>query len=90
MATLESILAEVQVLRQLVDDLPSRIEIASNQIVVISGLSDIDHRLGLVTAGEFRTGNGVVPGDGFTGVRIGYPAFTYGSFTSLLPGSIMM
>ena len=86
MATLESILAEVQVLRQLVDDLPSRIEIASNQIVVISGLSDIDHRLGLVTAGEFRTGNGVVPGDGFTGVRIGYPAFTYGSSTWHIAG----
>jgi len=86
LATLESILAEVQILRQLVDDLPSRIEIASNQIVVISGLSDIDNRLGLVTAGEFRTGNGAIPGDGFTGVRIGYPAFTYGSSTWNIAG----
>jgi hypothetical protein len=30
-----------------------------------------------VVEGEYRFGNGVLPGNGFSGVRIGYPGFTY-------------
>ncbi len=41
-------------------------------------LSDISETLGLIKAGEFRSGNGSDPGKGFSGVRIGYPSFTYG------------
>ena len=55
----------------------SRIE--GKAVVTINGLSDIDTNLGLVRAGEFRTGNNRNPGGGFTGVRIGYPAFFYDS-----------
>ena len=54
-------------------------KIPANVIEVIGGLSDIDSNLGLVMAGEFRVGNNVRPGDGFSGVRMGYPAFTYDS-----------
>ena len=46
---------------------------------MVGGLSDISERLGLVRAGEFRTGNSIEPGRGFSGVRIGFPGFTYDS-----------
>lgn len=55
-----------------------RSQIAPTQIVVGEGLSDISERLGLVMAGEFRAGNSKEPGFGFSGVRIGYPPFSYG------------
>lgn len=76
-------LAEIQkILEQIRDDLPAlinRSQISPHQVVVVSGLSDVSERLGLIQAGEFRTGNGVEPGLGFSGVRIGYPAFSYNS-----------
>ena len=72
MEVLESISLEVQ-------RLPARIKIAANQVTVTSGLADISKRLGLVTAGEFRSGNDKEPGFGFSGVRIGYPPFSYNS-----------
>lgn len=75
-------LAEIQkILEDIRADLPAlvqRSQIAPVQIVIGEGLSDISKRLGLVQAGEFRTGNGLEPGRGFTGMRIGYPAFKYG------------
>lgn len=77
MASLEAIQA---ILEQIREDLPllvQRSQIAPVQIVIGEGLSDISGRLGLIQAGEFRAGNSVEPGLGFTGVRIGYPAFSY-------------
>jgi len=41
----------------------------------------MSERLGLVQAGEFRSGNGHEPGFGFSGVRLGYPAFAYAGDT---------
>jgi hypothetical protein len=61
-------------------DMPLLIErskVTPKQIVTVTGLADISERLGLVQAGEFRTGNGKEPGFGFSGVRIGYPSFVY-------------
>ena len=52
-------------------------QIAASQIVIIEGLSDFSETLGLIRAGEFRSGNTKDPGDGFIGVRMGYPAFIY-------------
>lgn len=42
-----------------------------------SVLSDIVPDMGLVESGEFRAGNGVEPGSGFSGIRMGYPSFAY-------------
>ena len=81
MASINEIQALVE---QIKADLPlliNRSQIAPKQIVTITGLSDISERLGLVQAGEFRSGNGQEPGYGFSGVRIGYPAFAYGNDT---------
>lgn len=67
-------------LRQIREDLPALVErskITAKQIVTFTGLSDISERLGLIQAGEFRAGNSVEPGYGFSGVRTGYPAFLY-------------
>jgi hypothetical protein len=49
-------------------------------------VSDLTRELGLMRSGEFRTGNGVTPGDGFTGGRYGWPGFTYGATTYFLVG----
>ena len=49
-------------------------------------VSDLTRELGLMRSGEFRTGNGVTPGDGFTGGRFGWPGFTYGADTYFLVG----
>jgi hypothetical protein len=62
---------------ELVQELLLR-KIPGTSVSVSEGLSDISERLGLVRAGEFRSGNSQSPGFGFTGVRMGYPAFTYG------------
>jgi hypothetical protein len=74
-------LAEIQAIVQRIhDDLPfliQRSQIAPRQVVVGNGLSDISERLGLVQAGEFRSGNGREPGFGFSGTRMGYPPFVY-------------
>ena len=76
-------LAEIQsLIEQIKNDLPfliQRSQIAPVQIVIAEGLSDISKRLGLIQAGEFRSGNGKEPGLGFSGVRIGYPPFLYSS-----------
>lgn len=69
-----------QVERELLD-LPQQLLLAAHQIVTPAGLGSIDSNLGLVTAGEFRTGNGKAPGKGFSGVRIAFPAMTYNSVT---------
>jgi len=42
-------------------------------------LAMISHNAGLISSGEFRSGNNKEPGMGFTGVRMGYPGFTYGA-----------
>jgi hypothetical protein len=79
MATLDEI---QQLLAQIRDEIPLLVQnsrIPAVQIVTGEGLSDISERLGLIQAGEFRTGNGKEPGFGFSGVRIGYPAFVYNS-----------
>jgi hypothetical protein len=49
-------------------------------------VSDLTRELGLMRSGEFRTGNGVTPGDGFTGGRYGWPGFTYDATTYFLVG----
>jgi len=52
----------------------------------IAGLSEITTDAGVLLAGEFRSGNNELPGDGFTGVRMGYPGFTYNAETWNLVG----
>lgn len=52
----------------------------------IKDLGEVTNKLGLQIAGEFRVGNGAVPGDGFTGGRFGYPGFDYGGDTYFLAG----
>jgi hypothetical protein len=83
-------LAEIQALvEQIKADLPllvQRSQVAPQQIVIAEGLSDLSERLGLIQAGEFRAGNGKEPGFGFSGTRMGYPAFAYASDTWHLAG----
>lgn len=78
MATIEDIFAEVVRLNEKLDALPGLIEVNGNQ-VIIGSLGELSNDLGLVKAGEFRSGNNHVPGDSFSGVRIGFPGFYYPS-----------
>jgi hypothetical protein len=77
MATLDQIYSVITRIHDTLKDIVRKTQIVPTQIVVGEGLSEISERLGLIQAGEFRTGNGIEPGLGFSGVRIGYPAFTY-------------
>jgi len=61
MADLQSILNEVKALRAAVETLPGKINVSAAQVVVVTGLSDISEKLGLIQAGEFRTGNRIAP-----------------------------
>jgi hypothetical protein len=57
-----------------------------SQVHVTEGLSEISESFGLVQSGEFRAGNGIAPGSGFTGMRTAFPALTYGERTVHLAG----
>lgn len=76
MNKLEEILDWLKKIKALLDDIPNLIKVSAQQIVS-NALSEINYNAGLLTAGEFRVGNGKDPGYGFTGVRMAYPAMTY-------------
>lgn len=75
MATIDDIFAKIRELSSYLDQIRN-MSISSNQILV-NYLSDISQNAGLLTSGEFRSGNGKEPGQGFSGVRIVYPPVTY-------------
>ena len=81
----EQILAEIKSLNVLIAQLSTR-PITGREVHVVEGLSEISEKLGLLMAGEFRAGNGIDPGKGFTGMRMGFPAFTYNGETWHLVG----
>ncbi len=57
----------------------NNLKVTAQQVALQEGLSDLSERLGLIQSGEFRAGNSKEPGGGFSGVRMGYPPFTYES-----------
>jgi hypothetical protein len=65
------------------NDRVSRVERRTSEV---NRLDSLSHNLGLMLAGEFRSGNGVEPGAGFSGMRMGYPGFSYDSETWNLVG----
>lgn len=66
-------------LKMEIEDLITRKVMVATQMHTLNGLSDISKNLGLIRAGEFRSGNNVEPGQGFSGVRIAYPSMSYES-----------
>jgi hypothetical protein len=82
---LEKIFSLLQDVKQLLLATADKLKLMSQQITA-QALSDISKNLGLLQSGEFRSGNGLEPGRGFTGVRLGYPPFTYGGKTWHLVG----
>lgn len=52
----------------------------------VQQLSNLSSNAGLIQAGEIRLGNGVLPGSGFSGLRLGYPGFSYDAVTWQLVG----
>ncbi len=57
-------------LRQVIRDLTRRISALERQQNDVGQLSELSSDMGLQLAGEFRAGNGVEPGEGFSGVRM--------------------
>lgn len=69
-------------LQQIADDLvalPAKLKLSASQITIVTGLSDLSENLGLLLAGEFRSGNSKDPGFGFSGMRMAWPTMTYES-----------
>lgn len=61
-------------------ELERRVRILETRTVTgVQTLDEFTDDMGIVQAGEFRCGNGVEPGEGFSGVRIAYPAMSYNS-----------
>ena len=58
-------------------DLKRRVRALELKKVKINSLEELTTDMGLQKKGEFRVGNDVEPGDGFTGGRFGYPGFVY-------------
>jgi len=73
---LQAIWNKVCEINDKLDLLPSLIEISGNQVNVYT-LDELGDNLGLIKAGEFRSGNNRIPGDGFGGMRIRYPPMYY-------------
>lgn len=78
------IISKIDEIKRMLEDKLQRLRISANQIEIVHGISDISKRLGLFQSGELRFGNHVEPGKGFTGLRIGFPAFTYSSVEYVL------
>lgn len=77
MATIDDLFSKISSIEALILGLRDKMVVPSS-LVITEGLSDISNALGLVEAGEFRSGNRSQPGEGFSGVRIVYPPVNYG------------
>lgn len=62
------------------------LESMQKRTIDVNSLDDISNDLGVQMSGEFRSGNDVEPGDGFSGLRMGYPGFDYGGVIYNLVG----
>jgi hypothetical protein len=82
---LEKIFSLLQQIQMQIDDIVTKMKTSANQIQV-NTLSEIATSLGLIQAGEFRTGNSKEPGYGFSGMRMAYPFMTYNNSTWNLAG----
>lgn len=78
MATLEQLDLTLNRVEALANDILLKLQLPGMAVHVPGGLADISEDLGLVKAGEFRSGKGE-PGHGFTGVRVGAPGWAYDS-----------
>lgn len=76
-ADINKLIQDIMMLAGKIEAVLPNLAISGKQVIVAEGLSDISEKLGLVSAGEFRTGNGRNPGSGFSGVRIAYPPLPY-------------
>ena len=74
--TLNAIQQAIEGMRATIEERLVRLRVTGNQIAVRT-LSEITRHLGLLREGELRFGNTAEPGRGFSGIRIGFPTFTY-------------
>ena len=77
-ATIPDIFRKMSDIEALIGGLRDSLMVTPSQVVIVQGLSELSSSLGLIKAGEFRSGNAFQPGEGFSGVRIGFPPLVYG------------
>jgi hypothetical protein len=65
--------------------LEAKLRLMEGADVTVSALDSLTEDMGLMRAGEFRVGEND-PGDGFSGMRMGWPAFDYNGLTWHLVG----
>jgi hypothetical protein len=85
MASLEQIDITLNRVEALANDILLKMQVIASMVYAPGGLSDITEDLGLVKAGEFRSGKGE-PGFGFTGIRMGAPGWVYGASRYAIAG----
>jgi hypothetical protein len=85
MASLEQIDITLNRVEALANDILLKMQVIAAMVYAPGGLSDITEDLGLVKAGEFRSGKGE-PGFGFTGIRMGAPGWVYGTSRYAIAG----
>jgi hypothetical protein len=85
MASLEQIDITLNRVEALANDILLKMQVIAAMVYAPGGLSDITEDLGLVKAGEFRSGKGE-PGFGFTGIRMGAPGWVYGASRYAIAG----
>ena len=64
-------------LRNVVKKLVVDVAYLMGKTLDVNELDEITTAMGVMLSGEFRSGNGLEPGEGFTGGRFGYPGFEY-------------
>lgn len=84
MATRTELMDKVDELIMQLETLKDRL-IPAKQVSVEEGLSDIDENLGAIKSGVINLGSGD-PGKGFTGLRLGFPALSYGGVNYYMVG----
>jgi len=72
----QPIVDKINDIARLLDERIKALRVTGKQIAV-NTISEISKHLGLFQNGELRFGNSVEPGRGFTGIRFGFPYFTY-------------
>jgi hypothetical protein len=62
---------------QSIDELKSQLESVNTRSITMDTLDEVTDDLGIIRSGEFRAGNEIEPGEGFSGIRLAYPGMEY-------------
>jgi hypothetical protein len=74
--TLDTVISKVDEIKLQIEKLFGEFSVTGNRVMA-NTLTELSKNLGLLRDGEIRFGNVSEPGRGFSGLRIGFPTFSY-------------